>query len=197
VKRREFIQLFGSAWVAALGARPLAALAAQRSSTPLVLDAAQWRCLGAICARIIPAVHGIDAGAANAVNFIDKLLAHEDKASLPAYRMAVSALDARARRLGRKDFAALAEPEQVRCLENLEDGQFDAWPSPAAMEQQAFFAMVRFHTILGFLAAPKFGGNQDLSGWRAIGFPGHLHEMGGISDEQVSGAQPIVPLWHH
>jgi len=196
MNRREFIQLFGGAWAAALAARPLATLAAQRSDAPLVLDAAQWKTLAAICAQIIPPLHGVGAGAANSVNFIDKLLAHEDKASLPAYRQGLAALDRYARKQWQHDFAGLGSAQQVQCLENLEDGVIAAWPQSAPAQQQ-WFAMLRFHTILGFLAAPKFGGNQNMAGWRAIGFPGHLHELGGISDEQVSGAQPIAPMWHH
>jgi len=196
VNRREFIRLFGSAWAVALSARPLAALAAQNSVAPLSLDAAQWRVLEAVCARILPPVHGVDTGVAHTVNFIDKLLAHEDKAALPSYRIGLAALDRNAQAHWKKDFAALAEPDQVRSLENLEDGVLEHWPQ-GQIGQQQFFASVRFHTILGFLAAPKFGGNQDFAGWRAIGFPGHLHEMGGISDEQVTGEKPIAPLWHH
>lgn len=196
MNRREFIQLFGSAWALALSERPLAALAARNSVAPVSLDAAQWRTLAAVNARIIPAVHGVDTGAVNAVNFIDKLLAHEDKAALPAYRIGLAALERHAQAGWNKDFAALAEPDQVRALEKLEDGLLEQWPQGQS-GQQEFFATVRFHTILGFLAAPKFGGNQDFAGWRAIGFPGHLHEMGGISDEQVTGEKPIVPLWHH
>lgn len=196
MNRREFIRLFGGAWALALSERPLAVLAAQRSAAPAVLDPAQWRTLAAVCAQIIPPLHGIGAGAADSVNFIDKLLANEDKAALPGYRLGLAALDRHARARWQRDFVGLEEAQQVQCLENLEDGHIADWPGQAPGQQQ-FFEMLHFHTILGFLAAPKFGGNRDFSGWRAIGFPGHLHEMGGISDEQVTGAQPIAPMWHH
>lgn len=196
MNRREFLQGAGALWAAALTARPLALAAAQQSSTPLTLDAMQWRSVAAICAQIIPSADGLGAGPANCVNFIDKLLANEDRTALPLYRQGLANIDDYAHTRWQKNFAALDPAEQITCLENLEDGLIPDWPA-TAVAQNTFFAMLRFHTILGFLAAPKFGGNADFSGWRALGFPGHLHEMGGISDRQVSGAEPIIPTWHH
>lgn len=194
MNRREFLQWSGGVWAAALAARPLAALAAQQSTAPATLDATQSRTVAAICEQLIPTVDGIGATTANCANFIDKLLANEERAALPLYRQGLGDIDRHAQRRWQQPFALLDAAEQRECLENLEDGVLQEWQP--ALGQQPFFAMLRFHAILGFLAAPKFGGNADFTGWRAMHFPGHLHEMGGITDAQVTGAEPIEMNWH-
>jgi gluconate 2-dehydrogenase gamma chain len=88
----------------------------------------------------------------------------------------------------------LNDDQQIQTLEMLEDGLLPGWSST---EQQIWFATLRFHTLLGFAAAPRFGGNQNLAGWRAMNFPGHIHEMGGLSDAQVEGAEPITLHFPH
>jgi hypothetical protein len=195
MNRREFLQWSGGVWATALATRPLALLAATQSTMPVALNSAQWQSVAAICEQIIPTVDGCGAGTANCVNFIDKLLAHEERTALPFYRQGLLEIDRHAARQWQKKFAALNAEQQVKCLEDLEDGLIADWP--AAIDQKAFFTTLRFHTILGFLAAPKFGGNADFAGWRAMSFPGHIHEMGGLSDRQVSGEEPIHPSWEH
>jgi hypothetical protein len=195
MNRREFLQWSGGIWAVALAARPLAALAAQQSTTPAALKVFEWQSVAAACEQIIPTVDGFGASTANCVNFIDKLLANEERASLALYRQGFADLDRHAQTRWQKNFAAAGATAQRECLENLEDGLLPNWQAP--LGQQPFFEMLRFHTILGFLAAPKFGGNADFSGWRALNFPGHLHEMGGITDAQVAGDEPIHPGWQH
>lgn len=41
-----------------------------------------------------------------------------------------------------------------------------------AVAPGSFFAMVRADTIEGMFADPAYGGNQDLAGWRLVGWPG-------------------------
>ena len=195
MNRREFLQWSGGVWAAALAARPLAALAAQHDPVPAALQPGEWRNIAAACEQIIPTVDGFGASTANCVNFIDKLLAHEERASLGLYRQAFADIDRHAQARWQKGFAAAGADAQRECLENLEDGKLSHWQP--ALTQPAFFEMLRFHTILGCLAAPKFGGNAGYSGWRAMDFPGHLHEMGGITDDQVEGKEPILPGWNH
>lgn len=195
MKRREFLQWSGGVWAAALAARPLAVLAAQQKALPEVLNAAQWQTVAAICEQIIPTIDGFGARTANCVNFIDKLLAKEERATLSLYRQALVDIDRHVNQRWQQSFATLAPAQQQECLENLEDGKLQQWQP--ALGQQPFFEMLRFHTILGFLAAPKFGGNADLSGWKALDFPGHLHEMGGLTDRQVTGQDPIPRNWEH
>jgi len=193
-QRRDFIKHCGIVFGAALAARPLAVLAAQAESAPLILDAAQWRTVNALCAQIIPDVDGLGAQSANCVNFIDKALAHEEKASAPLYKKILLALDNYCRAQWQRSFAEIEPSQQIVCMEQLEDGALPA--ALTAVEQQQFFAALRYHTILGFAAAPKFGGNRNLAGWKLMQFPGHIHEAGGLSDAQVTGAEPIKIHFH-
>jgi gluconate 2-dehydrogenase gamma chain len=189
MERREFLHFFGAALGAALLARPLAAAAAACTTQALVLDASECELLEAICARILPPVGGVSTREAGCVNFIDKLLAHEEQALAPAYRAGLAALDALARTRWSREFAGLGVARQVSLLEKLEDGQLEPWPE-AAGAQAALFGTLRLHTLLGFLATPAFGGNRGGAGWKAVGHVGHLHGAGGVSDDQVIGKAP-------
>lgn len=193
--RREFLQYSGKALLAALLSKPLSVMAARSSSAPAVLNPQQWRSVAAICDQIIPAGADGSAGAqaAGCVNFIDKLLSLEEKASLPQYQLGLAQLDAWALQVHQSVFAQLPAQTLVSGLEQLEDGKLPTWQDAPA--QQQFFAALHFHTLLGFLAAPQWGGNRDMAGWKLMAFPGHVHEMGGVTAAQVSGEQPIIPLW--
>jgi hypothetical protein len=78
------------------------------------------------------------------------------------YRDGIAALGA--------DFPALAAEEQ--------DARLDAVPG--------FKQLLYGHACEGAYGAPEYGGNRDLAGWRAIGFPGDVQPRG-YSDEEVSG----------
>jgi hypothetical protein len=68
------------------------------------------------------------------------------------------------------DFAGLAAAEQ--------DARLDAVPG--------FKQLLYGHACEGAYGAPEYGGNRDLLGWRAIGFPGDVQPRG-YTDEEVSG----------
>ena len=78
------------------------------------------------------------------------------------YRDGIAALGA--------DFAELRPDEQ--------DARLDAVPE--------FKQLLYQHACEGAYAAPEYGGNRDLGGWRAIGFEGDVQPRG-YSDEEVSG----------
>ncbi|WP_165403778.1 gluconate 2-dehydrogenase subunit 3 family protein [Egicoccus halophilus] len=70
-------------------------------------------------------------------------------------------------------FVDLSEDEQDAILEAIEDNEDDDVdeifdPLPA----DTFFDLVHGHVVEGFLADPMYGGNQDMVGWRLVGFPG-------------------------
>jgi gluconate 2-dehydrogenase gamma chain len=54
---------------------------------------------------------------------------------------------------------------------------------------------VRAHTVIGFLADPKYGGNRDFAGWRVSGYPGPRHHRGGYTAEQMAGTAPVQTVW--
>jgi Gluconate 2-dehydrogenase subunit 3 len=68
------------------------------------------------------------------------------------------------------DFPALSDDEQYARLKDRRD-----------------FALLLYeHACEGMYAAPEYGGNRDLAGWRYIGFAGDVQPRG-YSDEEVSG----------
>jgi Gluconate 2-dehydrogenase subunit 3 len=78
------------------------------------------------------------------------------------YREGIAALGA--------DFAGIPAGEQ--------DARLDAVPE--------FKRLLYGHACEGAYGAPEYGGNRDLAGWRAIGFPGDVQPRG-YTDEEVSG----------
>jgi Gluconate 2-dehydrogenase subunit 3 len=77
------------------------------------------------------------------------------------YRDGIAALGA--------DFADLAREEQ--------DTRLDAVPE--------FKQLLYTHACEGAYGAPEYGGNRDLAGWRAIGFPGDVQPRGYTDDEVI------------
>lgn len=78
------------------------------------------------------------------------------------YRDGIAALGA--------DFVTLLAEEQ--------DMRLDAVPD--------FRQLLYRHACEGAYGAPEYGGNRDLAGWQAIGFPGDVQPRG-YTDEEVSG----------
>jgi Gluconate 2-dehydrogenase subunit 3 len=68
------------------------------------------------------------------------------------------------------DFVALPADEQ--------DARLDAVPE--------FKQLLYEHACEGAYGAPEYGGNRDLGGWRAIGFPGDVQPRG-YTDDEVRG----------
>jgi Gluconate 2-dehydrogenase subunit 3 len=78
------------------------------------------------------------------------------------YRDGIAALGA--------DFATLPAADQ--------DARLDAVPE--------FKQLLYEHACEGAYGAPEYGGNRDLGGWRAIGFPGDVQPRG-YTDDEVRG----------
>lgn len=51
---------------------------------------------------------------------------------------------------------------------------------------EGFRDLVYEHAVEGIYAAPEYGGNRDLGGWVAIGFPGDVQPRG-YTDAEVAG----------
>jgi hypothetical protein len=68
------------------------------------------------------------------------------------------------------DFATLPAVDQ--------DARIDAVPE--------FKQLLYGHACEGAYGAPEYGGNRDLGGWRAIGFPGDVQPRG-YTDDEVRG----------
>jgi gluconate 2-dehydrogenase gamma chain len=198
VSRREFLLQSGfygsSLWVLLNMPRPRAIQAAQESTRPEVLNATQWKTVEAVTGRIIPTDHEPGAIEAGCVNFIDKALAHEDAKLKPLYEKGLAALDRVSQQKLGKSFVELTPEQQDDILAAVESGKAEGWPS-SGVGAAEFFATVRMHTIVGFLADPKYGGNRDYAGWKVVGYPGGGHHLGGYSPAQMIGKEKIKTVW--
>ena len=79
-------------------------------------------------------------------------------------------------------------------LSSLEAGRAEGWPDEAP-PAPLFFETVRAHTIIGFLADPKYGGNRGYVGWKVVGYPGPRHHAGGYTPAQMLGKEKITAIW--
>jgi gluconate 2-dehydrogenase gamma chain len=198
ITRRDFLlqtALYGGALFASLQIpRPRALAAAAESTKPIVLTTEQWKLVEAISGRIIPSDDEPGAIEAGVVNFVDKALAHEDKALAPVYVAGLAGVDAVAQKRFQKPFVALAAADQDAVLAALDSGKADGWPK-GPVGAKDFFTAVRAHTVFGFLCDPSYGGNRDWVGWKVVGYPGRQHHRGGYTPAQMLGKEPIVPAW--
>ena len=198
LSRRDFLMqssLYGgSMWLLLNTPRPRALHAAQASTDRQVLSAAEWETVEAITGRIIPTDREPGAIEANAVNFIDKALAHEDAKMKPVYQRGLVGLDAVSKQRFQKPFVELTPEQQDDTLAALEAGKAEGWPA-GEVEAPVFFATVRMHTIVGFVCDPKYGGNRDHTGWKVLGYPGGGHHLGGYSAAQMIGEAKIKTAW--
>ncbi len=173
---------------------PRAVRAAQESDQPLVLSAGEWSTVEAITGRIIPTDHEPGAIEAGCVNFIDKALANGDADVRVDYQEGLGGVERVSNRRFGRGFATLETSQQDEVLASLEAGRADGWPD-GEVTSSDFFEMVRSHTVLGFLADPKYGGNRDHAGWKVIGYPGPRHRFGGYTVEQTRGEADIPTVW--
>lgn len=198
LSRRELFRqsaVYGSSlWMLVNMPRPRAAQAAQASSSRAVLTEAQWKTVEAMTGRIIPTDDEPGAIEANCVNFVDKALAHEDAKAKPLYDAGLTGIDAVAKRRFEKPFVELTPEQQDEVLAALESGKAEGWPH-AQLPSQQFFETVRAHTVIGFLADPKYGGNRSYAGWKVAGYPGGGHHLGGASPAQMIGKAKVKTAW--
>ena len=112
----------------------------------------------AMTSRILPSVDGRPgAREAGVIYFIDRSLATFNAAQRTLYTDGVKDLNRRTanRWKGTRNFAALTATQQDELLRDI--------------EHTPFFQAVRFDTIVGMFALPKWGGNRDYKGWHLLG----------------------------
>lgn len=111
----------------------------------------------AITARIIPSDGTPGAREAGVVWFIDGALMTFGAVDQPMVREGLATLNADVAKAhpGRDRFSALTEAEQDAFLRGY--------------EERDIFQLLRFGTIAGMFALPKYGGNANYIGWELIG----------------------------
>ena len=161
VSRREFVSgmaALGAVWMMAGAAcaredRPATA----KAPTLVHFTPDQAKQVEAISARILPTDDTPGAREAGVLYFIDQALTGFAKDQAPLFTEGLASLDAAVKKAhgAGATFASLTEPQQDETLRGI--------------EKTPFFGAMRFATIAGFLALPKYGGNKDYIGWKFIG----------------------------
>ena len=85
------------------------------------------------------------------------------------FRAGIAAANASCRKSFQKDFDRLAVDQQVKWLQDMEQGRVTFEDGISAQE---FFNLLLATTMQGFFADPVYGGNRDKLAWKMIGFPG-------------------------
>ncbi len=174
VSRREFMQGLAAIWLGAASAcrrtlDPEAATHAfpsDASAPPRVLaflSQEQADDVEAIAARIFPTDETPGAREAGVIWFIDAALPGFTTDTQSLYTDGLHQLerDVATAHPGRR-FAALTEAQQDALL--------------TTMQETPFFTAVRFATIAGMFALPKYGGNAGYIGWNLVGQE-NVHEF--------------------
>jgi gluconate 2-dehydrogenase gamma chain len=171
VSRRRFLQAssgsLGFAWLAANW--PQIAAAAEHAHTASgadggarsrfrLLDARQARDVEAIAAQIVPGGDTPGAREAAVVYFIDQVHAGPWSGGAAPFLAGLRDFQARCahHHPGTPQFADLSTEDQLAYLQHV--------------ERTPFFEQVRFLTVVGLLASPRYGGNAQKSGWKLVGF---------------------------
>ena len=167
--RRDFLRAgggtIGAAWLGThWPALSVAAEHAHEASTGAVdhtfkvLSAAQARDVAAIAAQIVPSGATPGAREAGVVYFVDHVMAGVFASQAKDFLGALDGFQADFARShpGGGSFADLDGPQQIAYLKSV--------------ETTPFFGGMRFFTVLGLLALPSYGGNQDKVGWKLVGF---------------------------
>ncbi|GAA4341560.1 hypothetical protein GCM10023144_42500 [Pigmentiphaga soli] len=88
-------------------------------------------------------------------------------------------------------FAELSAADQDALLGQLEKGQLDFSPLPAAV----FFQALLDATMEGFFSDPLYGGNGGMAGWKLVGFPGAYASFSNdIERHGVAWTRPPVSI---
>jgi hypothetical protein len=171
-------------WPAVMAAAEYAARAREAATPPQleVLSAEQAAEVNAIASRVIPSDDSPGAREAGVIYFIDRALSTFSSETRDDYQQGLPVFAAKTREM----FPTLerfsqATPEQQDAVLK-------------ALEGRPIFELIRAHTIMGFLADPRRGGNRDELGWKLIAFdssPAFAPPFG-YYDRHYPGWQPPV-----
>ncbi len=167
-----------AAWADVLSAQQHAHTTAG-SATPHfeTLDPATAAEIEAIAAQIIPSTDGPGAREAGVIYFIDRALSTFAADQRESYRTGMAELQRKRQELfpNSSTISSLTSQQQIALIQ--------------AIEASDFFALLRTHTVLGFLGNPSYGGNRGEIGWKQIGFEDRMMYQPpfGYYDAQVNG----------
>jgi gluconate 2-dehydrogenase gamma chain len=142
--------------------------------------------LEAIAEQIFPATDTAGAVEIGAVRYIDIALGGDYAALLPLYREGLRAIDRCARAKFGEAFCSLTGAAKDAVL-----GAFESSAVPAYKNAAEFFETVRYHVLEGVFCEPHYGGNQEMMGWRLVGFPG---QQFGYADPYINKPVDLAPV---
>ena len=172
VSRREFMSTvgaIGAVWLTAaacatdapaaqLPARPATAGNTSAPTQALLhFTPPQAAEIDAISARIIPTDDAPGAHEAGVLYFIDRTMTTFAKDQAPLFELGLASVAEAVEKAHGPSakFSTISAEQQDAILRGI--------------EKTPFFGAMRFATIAGFLALPKYGGNKDFVGWKYIG----------------------------
>ena len=168
VSRRTFVASLagtaGAAWIVAHTGELRAALdyAAQLPHTNLqtfkVLTLQDAADLEAAMALIVPTDSTPGAREARVIHFLDRSLETFARNDRAIFETIATQLRASARKKGKATFTGLSSDVRLEVLTGYQ------------RDEPANFEQLRAITIVGMFADPSYGGNQNGSGWKLIGF---------------------------
>jgi gluconate 2-dehydrogenase gamma chain len=148
------------------------------SAQARTLTSFEFATLEAMCARLIPTdENGPGAIEARAAHYIDRALGGFHSSFRQAYEIGLASIDAQAQKTGGAPFVKLSPAQQDAVL--------------TAMEQTAFFGLVRGHTLQGTFCDPSYGGNANFVGWDLIGYPGVRLTVTAAEQNMSTPAKPV------
>jgi gluconate 2-dehydrogenase gamma chain len=169
VKRREF--LIGTAASAAALAVS-GTLACKHESIDFsrfkAFNAAEARTLDALLELLLPPSDGRPgAREVHVIDYFERELQKPDLKKLNgAVRYGMQALIHSAKRAGKENFADLTLPQQQEMVSAFATNQLHMGKE----ETKPIFDHVLAFSLEGYLCDPKYGGNFECKGWKAVGF---------------------------
>ncbi|MEK0447181.1 MAG: hypothetical protein RLZZ399_2502 [Verrucomicrobiota bacterium] len=116
-------------------------------------------------AALSPQLYCLDHGV-GAANYIDKLLAREERHHQDAYRRCLKQIDRILRQrqpyLEPRD---ITEDEFIKLYDEMGSGSVAGWDYNDYASPQYFLFLLRRHTWTGAFCHPKYGGNGNSAGW--------------------------------
>jgi gluconate 2-dehydrogenase gamma chain len=150
--RREFM-----AAGALAGAAVAATCTGCRATDFAYLSACDAAALTAICDQIIPADDFPSASEAGVLTYIDRQLGHYYRRHQAAYREGLKQAEQFSRSRFGVDLAHASAQQQLEVVHAIEQ------------QNEAFFDLVRSHTMQGYYGSPRHGGNRAAVSWRMLG----------------------------
>lgn len=153
----------------------MANLAEVATDRARALSPTEFALIEAFAEAVVPSDPG-DPGAleAGSADYIELALGGAYEHLLPQYRYGVEQLDALARRRHSATFTSLSLDDRVDLLLRVTARFFSEADDVTTDEADVgeFVQLARLHVLEGMFGDPAYGGNQDMIGWKLIGFPG-------------------------